>query len=132
MKMNVENQDLPFCKYRERKIDDLSIIDLLGVVIYEASRASALLQVGFDDQASANFFLLDFVLDALGVPPSGKVKVISGERKQFTKACEYSRERFYEITLGDYAIEFGEDQLPANKLFDALKDEMMNFESHYK
>jgi hypothetical protein len=132
MKMNAEKQDLPFCKYRERDIDDSTIIDLLGVVIYEASRASALSEIGFKDQASTTFFVLDFVLDALGVPPSGKVKVISGERKEFSKAYEYSRERFYEITFGDYAIEFGEDQLPANKLLDSLKDEMMNFESHYK
>ena len=59
-----------FTRSFSRHIDRETLIDLLGIVIYEADRSALLEQAGYTDEASAVECLFDYVLDALGVPPS--------------------------------------------------------------
>lgn len=62
----------PFARSIERQIDRATLVDLLGIVIYEADRSAKLEDAGFADQASSVDCLFDYVLDALGVPPGGR------------------------------------------------------------
>jgi hypothetical protein len=80
----------PFARSMERQIDRATLVDLLGIVIYEADRSSKLEDAGFVDQAPSVDCLFDYVLDALGVPP---------------EANGYSREPFNEIFYSDYWLE---------------------------
>ncbi len=80
----------PFARSMERQIDRATLVDLLGIVIYEADRSSKLEDAGFVDQAPSVDCLFDYVLDALGVPP---------------EADGYSREPFKEIFYSDYWLE---------------------------
>ena len=79
-----------FARSMERQIDRATLVDLLGIVIYEADRSSKLEDAGFVDQAPSVDCLFDYVLDALGVPP---------------EADGYSREPFNEIFYSDYWLE---------------------------
>lgn len=51
-----------------RQIDRETMLDMLGIVHYEAVRHSALEDVGFHDEEPSVDCLFDYVLDALGVP----------------------------------------------------------------
>ena len=79
-----------FARSMERQIDRATLVDLLGIVIYQADRSSKLEDAGFVDQAPSVDCLFDYVLDALGVPP---------------EADGYSREPFNEIFYSDYWLE---------------------------
>lgn len=71
--MSVDKRGLlkqPFARSMPRTIDRETLIDLLGIVIYEADRSALLEQAGYTDDASAVECLFDYVLDALGVPPA--------------------------------------------------------------
>lgn len=62
-------QDEQFAWSIDRLIDRETLIDLLGIVIYEADRSSKLEDAGFADQANSVECLFDYDLDALHVPP---------------------------------------------------------------
>lgn len=83
-------QEEPFARSIERQIDRATLVDLLGIVIYEANRSAKLEDAGFSDQAPSVDCLFDYVLDALGVPP---------------EADGYSREPFNELFYNDYWLE---------------------------
>lgn len=66
------------------------MVDLLGIVVYEANRWSKLEDAGFQDQARSTECLFDYVLDALQIP----------------SVCEtYSREPFEELFYDDFWLE---------------------------
>lgn len=61
-------QDQRFARSIARQIDRATLVDMLGIVIYEADRSAKLEDAGFADQASSIDCLFDYVLDALGIP----------------------------------------------------------------
>ena len=79
-----------FARNTERTIDRNSLLDLLGIVIYEADRSAALEDAGFADNASAVDCLFDYVLDALRVP---------------AESGEFSRSQFEHVFYTDYWLE---------------------------
>ncbi len=83
-------RDEPFARSIERNIDRETLVDLLGIVVYEAKRSSQLEDAGFLDQANSTECLFDYVLDALKIP----------------SACEtYSREPFEDLFYDDFLLE---------------------------
>jgi len=109
-------QDQKFARSIERQIDRSTLVDLLGVVIYEADRAARLEDAGFADQAPSVDCLFDYVLDALGVPPE-----LDG----------YSREPFSELFYNDYWLDHRIETLEMvlteiEKLRDAIADRSTN------
>lgn len=83
-------RDEKFARSVERQIDRNTLVDLLGIVVYEADRSSKLEDAGFADQASSVECLFDYVLDALGIPPENDT---------------FSREPFENLFYNDYWIE---------------------------
>lgn len=83
-------QDEQFARSIKRQIDKETLIDLLGIVIYEAGRSAKLEDAGFADQAPSVDCLFDYVLDALGIPPESKT---------------FSREPFEKSFYNDYWLE---------------------------
>lgn len=83
-------RDEPFARSIKRNIDRETLVDLLGIVVYEANRLSQLEDAGFQDQANSTECLFDYVLDALQIP----------------SACEtYSREPFEDLFYDDFFLE---------------------------
>ncbi len=83
-------QDEQFARSIERLIDRETLIDLLGIVIYEANRSSKLEDAGFADQANSVECLFDYVLDALHVTAESET---------------FSREPFRKLFYNDYWLE---------------------------
>ena len=83
-------RDEHFARSIERQIDRETLIDLLGIVEYEANRSTILQDAGFADQANSVECLFDYVLDALGIPP---------------ETDKFSREAFEKLFYNDYWIE---------------------------
>ncbi|MDD2686086.1 MAG: hypothetical protein PHY62_08005 [Gallionella sp.] len=83
-------RDEPFARSITRQIDRETLVDLLGIVKYEADRSAILEDAGFTDQASSVECLFDYVLDALGIPPENDT---------------FSREAFENLFYNDYWIE---------------------------
>ena len=79
-----------FARSIERSIDRNTLIDLMGIVIYEADRSILLDNAGFTDTTPAVDCLFDYVLDALGIPGSN---------------AAFSREPFNQIFYNDYWLE---------------------------
>lgn len=117
----------PWNVSRARTIDDDTLSDMLGMIHYEADRASVLDQVGFNDFGSSTTVLLDFVLDAIGVPQDGDEKHLEGENARFSRTCRFSRTKFYELVFGDFAVENeGNENPPTRELLNLLKNEVAN------
>lgn len=83
-------QDEQFARSIARQIDRETLVDLLGIVEYEADRSAILEDAGFADQASSVECLFDYVLDALGIPPEDD---------------KFSREAFENLFYNDYWLE---------------------------
>ena len=99
-----------FARNIQRTIDRESLLDLLGIVIYEANRSSALEDAGFSDDTPAVDCLFDYVLDALRVP---------GETKSF------SREPFADLFYTEFWLEKRYDSLEKALLaLETLRDGM--------
>lgn len=79
-----------FARALERQIDRETLIDLLGIVEYEAERLEKLEDAGFQDQASSVECLFDYVLDSLNIPP---------------ESPEFSRDPFETLFYSDYLLE---------------------------
>lgn len=117
----------PWNVSRVRTIDDDTLSDMLGMIHYEADRASVLDQAGFNDFGSSTTVLLDFVLDAIGVPKEGAEKHLEGDNARFSRTCRFSRMKFYELVFGDFAVENeGAENPPTRELLDQLKSEVAN------
>jgi hypothetical protein len=99
-----------FARNIERTIDRESLLDLLGIVVYEADRSTALEEAGFSDDAPAVDCLFDFVLDALGIP---------------AEAESFSRKPFEHLFYNDYWLEKCYGSLSeALYALEALRDEV--------
>lgn len=83
-------RDKHFARSIARQIDRETLVDLLGIVEYEADRSAILEGAGFADQASSVECLFDYVLDALGIPP---------------ETDPFSREAFEKLFYNDYWLE---------------------------
>lgn len=83
-------RDEHFARSVERQIDRETLVDLLGIVVYEADRSAKLEDAGFADQASSVECLFDYVLDALGIPP---------------ETDTFSRDAFEKLFYNDYWLE---------------------------
>lgn len=83
-------RDEHFARSITRQIDRETLVDLLGIVEYEADRSAILEDAGFADQASSVECLFDYVLDALGIPPESDT---------------FSREAFEKLFYNDYWLE---------------------------
>lgn len=103
--------DEPFARYRKRQIDDETLIDLLDLLVFQTRRGSALDEIGITDQSDASEMLLDYVLDALGVP---------GESENF------SREAFEEAFYDGFMT--GRLERPTQDLLDELKVIALDYE----
>lgn len=79
-----------FARNIERAIDRDTLLDLLGIMIYEADRSTALENAGFSDDTPAVDCLFDYVLDALGVPAESEA---------------FSREPFEHLFYNDHWLE---------------------------
>ena len=84
-------KDQPFARnVATRTIDRETILDLLGMVIYEADRSAVLEDAGFSDNAPSVDCLFDYVLDALRVP---------------AESAAFSRSPFEQAFYNDYWLE---------------------------
>ena len=100
-----------FARSIERSIDRETLIDLLGIVTYEANRSTALEDAGFSDETPSVECLFDYVLDALGVP---------------SETQSFSRSPFEEIFYNDYWLE--KEYASLNEVLialESLRDEMV-------
>jgi hypothetical protein len=99
-----------FARNIERTIDRESLLDLLGIVIYEADRSAALENAGCSDDTPAVDCLFDYVLDALSVP---------------AETNSFSRNPFAEMFYNDYWLEKRYGSLNETLLaLETLRDEM--------
>jgi len=104
-------RDEQFARSIARQIDRETLVDLLGIVVYEADRSAILEDAGFADQASSVECLFDYVLDALGVPP---------------ETDKFSREAFEKLFYNDYWIEHQYESLAQVMLaLEALREAMI-------
>lgn len=105
-------RDERFARSIERQIDRETLIDLLGIVEYEANRSTILEDAGFADQASSVDCLFDYVLDALGIPP---------------ETDAFSREAFETLFYNDYWINHQYESLDQVVLaLEALRETMIS------
>lgn len=79
-----------FARSIKRAIDRNTLLDLMGIVIYEANRATALEDAGVSDDAPAVDCLYDYVLDAIGIPP---------------ESATFSRAPFESLFYNDFWLE---------------------------
>ena len=79
-----------FARSIKRQIDTETLLDLLGIVVYEANRGVALEDAGFSDDTPSVDCLFGYVLDAMDVP------------------CEsdaFTREPFEQMFYNDFWLE---------------------------
>jgi hypothetical protein len=86
-----------FARNIKRSVDRETLLDLMGIVIYEADRSAKLEDAGFSDNASSVDCLFDYVLDALGVPPESE---------------SFSRQPFEELFYTDFWLDKAYDSVP--------------------
>ncbi len=94
-----------FARNFKRDIDRETLLDLLGIVIYEANRDSALEDAGFSNVAPSADCLFDYVLDAMEIP---------------AESDSFSRSPFEELFYNDYWLE---------KKYESLSDVLAALES---
>lgn len=101
-----------FARNIKRSMDRETLLDLMGIIIYEADRSAKLEDAGFSDDASSVDCLFDYVLDALGIPPESE---------------SFSRAPFEHLFYNDFWLDKGygsaADTLDA---LEALRDEMQS------
>lgn len=101
-----------FARNIKRSIDRETLLDLMGIVIYEADRSAKLEDAGFSDDASSVDCLFDYVLDALGVPP---------------ESGSFSRRPFEELFYNDFWLDKAYDSaLDALEALEVLRDDMLS------
>lgn len=99
-----------FARSIERTIDRDTLLDLLGLVIYEADRWAVLEDAGFSDSAPAIDCLFSYVLDSLGIPADSE---------------SFDREPFENLFYNDFWLEKRYGSLNEVLLaLEALRDEM--------
>lgn len=101
-----------FARNIKRSVDRETLLDLMGIVIYEADRSAKLEDAGFSDDASSVDCLFDYVLDALGVPPESE---------------SFSRDPFENLFYTDFWLDkaYG-SAADALEALEALRDDMLS------
>lgn len=101
-----------FARNIKRSVDRETLLDLMGIVIYEADRSAKLEDAGFSDDASSVDCLFDYVLDALGVPPESE---------------SFSREPFEDLFYTDFWLDKAYDSAAdALNALEALREDMLS------
>ena len=101
-----------FARNIKRSVDRETLLDLMGIVIYEADRSAKLEDAGFSDDASSVDCLFDYVLDALGVPPESE---------------SFSREPFEDLFYKDFWLDKAYDSAAdALDALEALREDMLS------
>lgn len=122
---------------RTRIIDEQTILDLLGLLEYDAERDVRLEESGADrvgdtpsdDPIECIYY---YILDALGVPPEGTPKAAVGEHPRFSRMLRFSREWFCELFYSDYLLEKQERGLTLPLILEKIKAEIAsNLDGHY-
>ena len=113
---------------RSRQIDKNTLLGLLGIIVYESERAAVLDLAGFRDEGCTAALLLDYVLDAIGVPEEGHREELGGE-----DAPAFSRDAFYKFVFSAFSFEFNElENPPLEELLGSLVYEASNnIKRHY-
>lgn len=133
---NMYVKDQPWARSMTRQIDDETLLDLLGICVYAARRTEALEEINIEDRGDPTEALWVYVLDALGVPPQGHRKLLTGDLPQFSRECSFDREWFDKLFFGDFLLDSDECDHVLNDLRDVLgviREEVKgNLDRHYK
>lgn len=130
---NIFVRDHDWMQSKQRQIDDETLIDLLRICEYQARRFTLLDDVGIQDNGDPTEALYIYVLDALGVPPSGTKKMLTGEVDRFTRECSFDREWFDELFYSKYLLENDEYGYDYPDLLGVIREEVQsNLDRHYK
>jgi hypothetical protein len=131
--LNIFIKDYEWSQSKPRQIDDETLIDLLRICEYEAERLNALEDIGFQDNASSAEALYMYVLDALGVPPIGHKKMLSGEVDRFSRECVFDREWFDELFYQKKLLENDKYNYSHRAILEVIRNELQNnIDRHYK
>lgn len=129
-------KDQPWARSLPRQIDDETLMDLLGICVYAARRSEALEDLNIEDRGDPYEALWSYVLDALGVPPQGHRKLLTGDVARFSRECSFDREWFDRLFFSDYLLEGDECGHELHGLGDVLtivREEVAgNLDRHYK
>lgn len=130
---NIFIRDYAWIQSKQRQIDDETLIDLLRLCEYQAQRFALLDDVGIQDNGDPTEALYIYVLDALGVPPSGAKKLLTGEVGRFTRECSFDREWFDELFYSKYLLENDSYGYDYQDLLRIIREEVQNHaDRHYK
>lgn len=131
--LNIYIRDYDWAQSKPRQIDDETLIDLLRICEYQAERSSALEDIGIEDRADPTDALYMYVLDALGVPPSGHKKLLVGEATRFSRECSFDRAWFDELFYSKYLLENDDCNYSYQTILDLIRHELsQNIDCHYK
>lgn len=130
---NIFIRDYAWMKSKQRQIDDETLVDLLRICEYQAQRFTLLDDVGIQDNGDPTEAFYIYVLDALGVPPSGVKKLLTGEVDRFTRECSFDREWFDELFYSKYLLENDSYGYDYQDLLRMIREEVeSNLDRHYK
>jgi hypothetical protein len=134
---NMYIKDQPWARSLPRQIDDETLLDLLGICAYAARRSAALEDIYIEDRGDPSEVLWTYVLDALGVPTQGHLKLLTGDVPQFSRECSFNRAWFDTLFYGDFLLDGDECGHVLHCLPDVLRvirEEVMgnNLDRHYK
>lgn len=131
--LNTFIHDYEWAQSKKRNIDDETLIDLLRICEYEAQRSTVLDEIGIQDRASPIDALFMYVLDAIGVPPSGDKKLLAGEVARFTRECAFDRQWFEELFYSKYLLENESYNYMLPDILRLIREEVeRNLDRHYK
>ena len=131
--LNIFIRDYEWAQSKERQIDEETLIDLLRICEYQAHRSSVLDEAGIQDNADPADALYMYVLDALGVPPTGAKKRLTGEVDRFTRECAFDREWFDELFYSKYLLENASFGYTLPDILRLIREEVKsNLNRHYK
>jgi hypothetical protein len=133
---NIYLKDQPWARSLPRQIDDETLLDLLGICVYAAKRSEALEGLNIEDRGDPAEALWVYVLDALGVPPQGHRKLLTGDAARFSRECSFDREWFDKLFYSDYLLgdeECGHVLKDLRDVLDVIQDEVACYlDRHYK
>ncbi len=98
----IQNED--WCQSKKRHIDDETLCDFLRILEYEAERMRLLQVAGIEDAGSPVEALYVYLLDALGVPEEGHIKLFpEGEDGKLIE-YRFIRDWFDELIFSDFLL----------------------------
>lgn len=125
--------DYAWAQSKKRQIDDETLVDLLRICEYQSHRSTALEDIGIQDNGDPTDALFTYVLDAVGVPPSGEKKLFSGEAERFSRECTFDREWFEELFYSEYLLDNGDFNHELPDILRLIRKEVeSNLDRHYR